>query len=68
MRYVEELKSKRGKLSVALRGDFDLCSDVDVVVSKSRRVKFVGMLLELIDVFLRLELVCWTPEEAVVMM
>jgi len=70
-KYVERLRERLGAISAAVfgsyaRGDFNLWSDVDlIVVSQSfKGVEFVRRCLALMDAPPRLEAICWTPEEA----
>ncbi len=69
--YAERLKSRFGKLTMILygsyaRGDFNLWSDVDVVIVSEyfRNRNFITRCIELNDAPPRLEPVCWTPDEA----
>ncbi|ESQ22293.1 MAG: Nucleotidyltransferase domain [uncultured Acidilobus sp. MG] len=69
--YASRLRARLGRLSMALygsyaRGDFNLWSDVDVIVvsERFRDREFVTRCVELSDAPPRLEAICWTPEEA----
>jgi len=71
-RYVHVLRARWGRLTAILygsyvRGDFNLWSDVDLVLvsERFRGVRSVVRCLELADAPPRLEPICWTPEEAV---
>jgi hypothetical protein len=69
--YASRPRARLGRLSMALygsyeRGDFNLWSDVDVIVvsERFRDREFVTRRVELSDAPPRLEAICWTPEEA----
>jgi len=69
-RYSESLSNSLGRVSVILfgstaRGDFNLWSDIDIVViSESfEGVRFVERCLALEDPFGNLSPICWTPDE-----
>ncbi|WP_069806781.1 nucleotidyltransferase domain-containing protein [Vulcanisaeta thermophila] len=71
MEYVMKLRARWGKLTAILygsyaRGDFNLWSDVDVILITEhfRGREFITRCVELIDAPPRLEPICWTPEEA----
>ena len=73
--YADVLRLRLGRLSMALfgsyaRGDFNLWSDVDViVVSEAFEGKpFEARCLALLDAPPRIEAVCWAPGEAVRML
>ncbi|WP_232203760.1 nucleotidyltransferase domain-containing protein [Caldivirga maquilingensis] len=66
-----KLRARWGKLTAILygsyaRGDFNLWSDVDVILITEhfRGREFITRCVELIDTPPRLEPICWTPEEA----
>lgn len=70
--YAIKLRSRFGRLTMVLygsyaRGDFNLWSDVDVIVVSEhfRDRDFVVRCVELDDAPPRLEPICWTPEEAI---
>lgn len=70
-RYVEALRARWGKLTAVLygsyaRGDFNLWSDIDVIIvsERFRGTNFVTRCVELLDAPPRMEAICWTPEEA----
>jgi predicted nucleotidyltransferase len=69
--YALRLRERLGRLTAILygsyaRGDFNLWSDVDVVMISEhfRGRDFVTRCVELNDAPPRLEPICWTPEEA----
>lgn len=73
--YSERLRARLGEISIVLfgsyaRGDFNLWSDVDIIVVSSRfkGVEFVKRCLELMDAPPKVEPICWTPEEALKML
>ncbi|MFP3081154.1 MAG: nucleotidyltransferase domain-containing protein [Acidilobus sp.] len=66
--YASRLRARLGRLSMALygsyeRGDFNLWSDVDVIVvsDRFRDREFMTRCVELSDAPPRLEAICWTP-------
>jgi len=69
--YVEKLRERLGAISAAVfgsyaRGDFNLWSDLDVIVvsQKFKDVDFVRRCLALLDAPPKVGAICWTPEEA----
>lgn len=72
-RYAEELRGRFGKVSMLLfgsyaRGDFNLWSDVDVIIVSEAfegvREVVRGLKLPVFDPLPNIEAVCWTPSEA----
>lgn len=70
-RYVESLRARWGKVTAVLygsyaRGDFNLWSDIDVIVISERfeGTNFATRCAELMDAPPKVEAICWTPEEA----
>lgn len=68
--YAESLSEELGRVSLILfgsyaRGDFNLWSDIDVIVISEafEGMEFVRRGLVIEDPFGRLSPICWTPEE-----
>lgn len=69
--YADKLKKSLGKVTMILfgsyaRGDFNVWSDVDVIIisEKFKDIRFPLRCLELKDPPERLSPICWTPDEA----
>jgi len=69
--YTNKLKKSLGKVTVVLfgsyaRGDFNVWSDIDVIIISEgfKNIRFPLRCLELKDPPERLSPICWTPNEA----